>query len=307
MAIRTDRTGASPFDQVTIVAIASIAVALLVMAIKYVAYLRTGSVALYSDAIESIVNVVTAAVALMAVRISAQPADANHPFGHHKVEYISAVAEGVLVIVAAILILHEAYQAIRVPRDIDAPLEGMAINAGATVLNAFWAWFLISRGRRWRSPALAADGWHLVTDVLTSVGVVAGLGIAALTGWALLDPLIAALVALNVLFTGWRLARESVSGLIDEAVDPATLQHIRQTISANADGALEVHDLRTRVAGRATFIEFHLVVPGTMTVAAAHAICDRIEAALLAEAHGAEILIHIEPEGEAHQKGVVVL
>ncbi len=288
-------------------AIASIAVACAVLAIKYVAYWTTDSVALYSDALESIVNVVTAAVALVAVRISARPADRQHQFGHHKAEYFSAVLEGVLIIVAALLILHAAWEALRTPRAFTEPWLGLAISCVATAINAAWSWALIRKGRLWRSPALVADGWHLFSDVASSVGVVIGLALAVVTGWKILDPALAALVALNILFAGWRLVSSSVSGLMDEAVDRDLARRIRALISESASGAIEAHDLRTRSAGRATFIDFHLVVPGTMSVADAHRICDRIERALEAEIEGAEVVIHVEPEGEARHRGVLVV
>jgi cation diffusion facilitator family transporter len=291
----------------SLVAAASIAVALAVMGIKYLAYHKTSSVALFSDALESIVNVLTGVVALIAIRISARPADRRHQFGHHKAEYFSAVIEGALIIVAALLILREAWDAVLKPRTLSEPLLGMLLNGAAALLNAAWATFLIAFGRRRRSLALVADGWHLVADVATSVGVLAGLALAAATGWRLLDPLVAAAVAVNILWTGWRLTRESMSGLMDEAVAGDVSRRIREVISANAQGAIEAHDLRTRSAGRATFIEFHLVVPGTMTVADAHQICDRLEAAIGDFIDGAEVLIHVEPEGEARHKGVVVL
>jgi cation diffusion facilitator family transporter len=288
-------------------AIASIAVACAVLGIKYLAYWMTGSVALYSDALESIVNVVTALVALIAVRISARPADRRHQFGHHKAEYFSAVLEGVLIILAALLILHAAWQALREPRTITDPWLGLAISGVATAINAVWSWALITYGRRWRSPALVADGWHLFSDVATSVGVILGLTLAVLTGWTILDPILAALVAVNILVAGWRVVRSSISGLMDEAVDGEIGRRIRTVISESAEGAIEAHDIRTRSAGRATFIDFHLVVPSAMSVADAHRICDRIERALEAEIEGAEIVIHVEPEGEARHRGVLVL
>ncbi len=291
----------------TWIAAVSIVVALVVMGIKYLAYLKTGSVALYSDALESIVNVVTAIVALITIRISARPADRRHQFGHHKAEYFSAVLEGVLIVLAAVFILKEAYAALLAPRELAQPFTGMAISTVATALNAAWAIFLVVWGGKRRSPALVADGWHLATDVATSIGVLAGLGLAAATGWSILDPLMAAAVAVNILWTGWRLMRQSVSSLMDEAVPRETGRQIREVIGANAEGAIEVHDLRTRSAGAATFIEFHLVVPGKMTVTEAHRICDRLEGALGDAILGAEVLIHVEPEGEARHRGIVVL
>lgn len=293
--------------EVTRIAIGSIGVAFAVMSIKYLAYLKTGSVALYSDALESIVNVVTALVALLTIQISARPADRQHQFGHHKAEYFSAILEGALIIVAALLILREAYDAFLKPRTLTEPALGLAISAVATILNSVWATFLINWGGRHRSPALVADGWHLATDVATSIGVLIGLGLVWLTSWQILDSLLAAAVAVNILWTGWRVTRESVSSLMDEAVAIDVSQQLRALITANADGAIEVHDLRTRTAGRATFIEFHLVVPGTMTVTEAHMICDRLEDAIGTSITGAEVLIHVEPDGEARHSGVLVL
>ncbi|MFC3636297.1 cation diffusion facilitator family transporter [Camelimonas fluminis] len=289
------------------IAIGSLAVGLVVLALKLLAWRVTGSVALYSDAMESIVNVATALAALAAVRIALRPADANHPYGHHKAEYFSAVMEGVMIVVAALLILHKAWQGFLAPQPLDAPLEGLAINAAAGVLNAIWCWVLIREGRKLRSPALEADGRHLFTDVVSSLGVIAGVALAVVTGWLVLDPLLAALVALNILWSGWKVTKESMSGLMDEAAPNDMLAAIRGVISREAIGALEAHDVRTRVAGRVTFIDFHLVVPGDSTVEAAHSICDRIEAALKDEVPGAQITIHIEPEHKAKHCGVVVV
>jgi len=300
-------TSLQPAAKLKLAAMVSIAVAAVVMGLKYLAYWWTGSAALYSDALESIVNLVTAAVALYAIHIALQPADRQHQFGHHKAEYFSAVIEGVLIVVAALLILHEAYDAYIRPRTLNDLAAGLGVNAIATAVNAGWCAFLIRWGRRQRSPALVADGWHLLTDVFTSVGVLIGLVLASLTGWQFLDPLLAALVALNILWAGWRLVRESVSGLMDEAVTSEVARRIREVIAANAEGAIEAHDVKTRTAGRVTFIEFHLVVPGNMTVATSHQICNRLEVALTEAVHGAEVLIHVEPEEEAKQTGVPVV
>lgn len=289
------------------IAAGSIVIGVLVLGIKYLSYAVTGSVALYSDALESMVNVATALVAFFAVRMSLQPADQNHPYGHYKVEYFSAVFAGVLIIVAALLILRESWHAFQAPRMIDAPAQGLALSLLASVINAGWAWVLISRGRSLRSPALSADGHHLLSDVVTSVGVALGIILAVVTGWAVLDPAMAALVALNILWSGWRVIRESLGGLMDEAVPDSRLAEIREVISRHAEGAIEAHDLRTRNAGPATFIEFHLVVPAAMSVAEAHDICDRIEGALRTHIEGARVTIHVEPENKAKHAGVVVL
>ena len=294
-------------DKLKLAGIVSIAVAAAVLALKYLAYWVTGSVALYSDALESIVNLITALIALYAIHVAGQPADHQHEFGHHKAEYFSAVLEGVLIVVASLLIFREAYDAFVRPRTLTEPMQGLLINGVATALNAGWSWFLLTWGRRQRSPALVGDGLHLLTDVATSIGVIVGLALATATGWQVLDPALAALVALNILWAGWRLVRQSVSGLMDEAVAAEVGRHIRDIISGNAEGAIEAHDVKTRTAGRVTFIEFHLVVPGKMTVATSHGICDRIEEALTKAVPGAQVLIHVEPEEEAKQHGVPVL
>ncbi len=287
-------------------AIGSIFVGLAVLGLKAVACWMTGSVALLSDALESTVNVATAFAALIAIRIAAKPADADHPYGHHKAEFFSAVIEGVMIIVAALLIFREAYQEFIEPMAINAPAEGLVVNMLATGLNGLWAWVLITRGRAQKSPALVADGKHLVTDVLTSVGVATGLILAVLTGWWILDPLMAALVAINILWSGSKIVKESVSGLMDEAVSEETLAKIRMIIASEAGGAMEAHDLRTRHAGVATFIDFHLVVPGETTVFQAHEICDRIEKALKELLDDAKVTIHVEPEHKLKHAGVII-
>jgi len=289
------------------IACGSVVVGLMVLAIKTLAWWLTGSVALLSDALESIVNVATALAALVALRIAAQPADADHPFGHHKAEYFSAVLEGVLIIVAAILILREAWSAWQAPRIIEDPWLGLGINLVASVINAVWSFVLIRAGRTLFSPALAADGKHLMTDVFTSVGVTIGIVAAVLTGWSWLDPALAAVVAVNILWAGWQVMRHSVGGLMDEAAPEGELEQMRALISANAEGAVEAHDLRSRRAGSALFVEFHLVVPGEMTVDAAHDICDRLEHALHASFEGSRVTIHVEPEHKAKHSGIVVL
>lgn len=277
----------------------SIVIAFLVMGLKFAAWRITGSVALYSDALESIVNVITATAALWAIRISHKPADSDHPFGHHKAEYFSAVLEGVLIVVAALLIIAKVWQSLQNPAPLEQAWEGLTINAVAALVNAMWAFLLIRNGRAKRSPALVADGQHIMTDVLTSVGVIVGLVAAVMTGWQILDPLLALLVAVNILYQGWKLTGESLSGLMDRAVDTQEHMRIRDVISANCKGAMEVHDLKTRIAGRATFIEFHLVVDADMSVGASHVICDRIEDALKAEIPSVRVTIHVEPDDEA--------
>lgn len=277
----------------------SIVIAFAVMALKFAAWRMTGSVALLSDALESIVNVIAAVAALWAIRLSHKPADQTHQHGHHKAEYFSAVLEGVLIVIAALLIVFEVWRAWQTPVVLDAPWTGLAVNGVATVVNTAWATVLLRAARTHKSPALDADSRHLFSDVATSVGVIAGLACAVLTGWFWLDSVLALIVALNILWQGWKVISTSVDGLMDRAVGLEDHIRIRDIISAVSKGAIEVHDLKTRIAGRATFIEFHLVVDADMTVRDSHVICDRIEEALQAEIPSVRVLIHVEPEHEA--------
>ncbi len=286
----------------------SIIIGSLVMGLKFLAWWLTGSVALYSDALESIVNVVAAMAAFWAIKISHKPADMDHQHGHHKAEYFSAVLEGVLIIVAALLILFEVWRSWGTPMDAEQPWLGLGINGLAAVVNALWATMLIRVGRAERSPAMVADGHHIMTDVVTSAGVLIGLVGAIATGWTILDPVLAVIVALNILWQGWHVMSSSMDGLMDRAVELDEHMRIRDIISSNSKGAIEVHDLKTRIAGRATFIEFHLVVDADMTVGDSHVICDRIEDALRAEIPSVRIIIHVEPDDEAKlPKGTVAV
>ncbi|WP_375455301.1 cation diffusion facilitator family transporter [uncultured Methylobacterium sp.] len=294
-------------DRTQKAALASAVVGSVVTGLKFLAFWLTGSLALYSDALESIINVVAAVCAFVALRVAGRPADAEHPYGHHKAEFFSAVIEGALIIVAALLILREAYYGVLAPKPVDAPALGLAVNAGATVVNAAWAWALLRWGRAWRSPALTADGRHVLADVFTSGGVLVGLAAVLATGLPVLDPLVAGLVALNILWSGWKMVRDSVDGLMDRAAPGEMVAQIRALISRHGAGALEAHDVRTRHAGQATFIDFHLVVPGEMTVRESHDICDRLEQALETTVPGAVVAIHVEPAEHAKFRGVPVL
>ena len=278
-----------------------------VLTLKAGAWWLTGSAALFSDALESTVNVAAALIALGALRFAERPADANHPYGHQKAEFFAAVIEGVLIIVASLAILQHAWDSWRSPTPLSLPWQGLALSGLATLLNAVWGTVLLRAGKAARSIALEADGRHLWSDVATSAGVLAGLGLAIALAQPVLDPLLAALVALYVLWAGTSLIGQSVGGLMDAAPAPEVVERIRHLVAEHAEGALEVHDLRTRHAGRLTYLEFHLVVPGDLRVSQAHAICDRIEAALREDMHHLIITIHVEPEGKAKHHGVLVL
>jgi cation diffusion facilitator family transporter len=289
------------------IALGTIVLGCLVLGLKAAAWWLTGSAALYSDALESTVNVAASIIALIAVRLASKPADANHPYGHDKAEFFAAVIEGVMIIVAALLIFNHAWETWRDPHPIALPAQGIALNGAASVLNLVWSVVLRRTGRALRSPALVADGRHLLSDVVTSIGVVAGVGLTVLTGVLTLDPLIAAATGVYVLWAGTSMLSSSVGGLMDAAPETAVVARIRELVAASASGALEAHDLRMRHAGRLTFLEFHLVVPGSMTVSDAHGICDRIEDTLRAEMAHLMITIHVEPEDKAKQHGVPVL
>jgi cation diffusion facilitator family transporter len=291
------------------IAIGSIGVALLVLALKFAAARVSGSAALFSDALESLVNVAASTLALYALVAAAKPADRQHPYGHAKVELLSAVATGAMILIAAELIFQRAIATLLHPHVL-LPLtgglgEGLAFNTLAGVVNGFWALLL------WQvsgaSPALRADAKHLASDLITTAGIIIALIGAALLHWRVLDPLIALAIAVQIALMGGATVLRSLSGLLDEAPPPAMTARVNELVRIHATGALEAHDLRIRQAGPASFLEFHLVVPGSMSVAAAHDICDRIEAALKAEMDGVVITIHVEPEMKAKNEGVLVL
>jgi cation diffusion facilitator family transporter len=292
----------------------SIAVGGAVLALKLAAWGVTGGSALFSDAAESTVNVATAVMTVAALLWAARPADEGHNFGHDKAEFFAAVVEGVLIVVASLLILRHAWLVWQHPAPLERPGLGLLFSMTATVVNAVWARLLIRNGRQIRSPALVADGRHILADVVTSIGVFAGVVLVVVTELRWLDPLVGGLAAVMVLVSGFRLIGESLGGLLDAAPAEAERARIRTVLAsileeeagdARSD-VFEVHDLRVREAGRTAFMEFHLVVPGTMSVSHAHRICDRMEAALKGEMTGLRVTIHVEPEEKAKHPGVVV-
>lgn len=288
-------------------ALFSIVVSLLVLALKTLAWKLTLSAALFSDALESIVNVAASVMAYGAIRYSAQPPDENHPFGHSKGELLAAIVEGAMIVAAAVLILQHGVHGLASPSRIEAPLRGIAVNAAASVLNGAWGGLLLSRGRPSGSPALLAEGRHLLTDVATSAGLVVGLLLVVATGIQRIDPLLAILVAVYILWSGYALVRDSVGGLMDEAPGANVVHRIEALVAEHASGALQVHDVRTRRAGQRTFLQFHLVVPGEMPVCDAHEICDRIEAGIGGAMPQVVTTIHVEPAHKAKSTGALVL
>jgi len=288
-------------------ALGSLIVGLVVLGVKAGAWYVSGSAALYSDALESLVNVFAAVMVILALRAAAKPADLEHPYGHAKAELLSAVAEGGLIVFAAVLILERAAHTFLAPQLPASPALGLALNASSGVINAVWAVILTRSGAAARYPALAADRSHLVADAITTVGIVGGLTIAILLDIPILDPLIAIAIAIQIAMMGGRTILNSLSLLLDRAPPPDIVARIRSLVGTHAVGALEAHDMRMRQAGRSSFLEFHLVVPGTMTVADSHLICDRIEAALKEEMPGVIITIHVEPDHKAKHQGVLVV
>ena len=278
-------------------ALVSVATGCAVLTLKTIAWRVTGSVALGSDALESIVNVVAAIAMWIAVRVASRPPDADHPFGHGKAEYFSAVLEGALVLIASGLILREAFPRIWHPTPAHAFGAGMAWSLVASGCNGALGFYLLRRGKALRALAREAAGRHVLTDVVTSVGVLVGFTAAKVTGWWALDAILAVLVALQILATGWGLVRRSVGGLMDETLDPTESAAVARVIaeSAQAGGALEVHGFRMRRAGAHSFCDVHMVVPGEMTVEVAHRLCDAVERALAVDHPHAELTIHVEP------------
>ena len=273
----------------------SIAAAVATIALKSGAYFVTGSVGLLSDAAESGVNLVAAVIALAALRVAARPADDNHHYGHGKAEYFAAGAEGVLIFIAAAVILVTAVQRFLDPQPLESVGLGLAISTLASVINGAVGVLLVRAGRAHRSATLTADGKHLLTDVWTSVGVVVGVLLVAVTGWQRLDPVVAAAVALNILFTGYRLVAESVVSLLDAALPPADEARLTAALDALHTPEVSFADVRSRVSGRQRFVSLTVHVPGDWTVRRGHDLADAVEAAVRGALEDAEVSTHLEP------------
>lgn len=274
----------------------SIATAIATVGIKGWAAWLTNSVGLWSDALESTVNLVAALVGLWALRLAAKPADDNHNFGHGKAEYMSAAVEGSLIFFAAAMIIYGAIQRFFAPQPLERLGLGLALSLLATLLNLGTGWALIRAGRKHRSITLEADGQHLMTDVVTSVGVLVAIGLVALTGWQWLDPTIALLVGANILLTGYRLLRRSGVGLLDAALPDAEVDVVRAALhDICADEPVEVSDLRTRESGRQRFVYATMLVPGTWSVRHSHDVADAVEEAVDGALPGTTTFVHIEP------------
>lgn len=273
----------------------SIAAAVATIGIKTVAWWLTGSVGLLSDAAESVVNLVAAIVALIALTVAARPADKDHHYGHSKAEYFSAAIEGVMIFVAAAVIMAAAFERLLHP----APLEqlgiGLAVSVFASVINGVVAFVLLRAGRRFRSITLEADGQHLLTDVWTSVGVVIGVALVWATGWLWLDSVVAIGVALNILYTGWKLIAASAAGLMDVSLPKEDNDVLRGILSSFESDEISFHAFRTRESGSRRFMEFHMLVPGRWTVQEGHTQMDYVIEALKRDYPDIWITPHLEP------------
>lgn len=280
----------------------SIVTSIATMALKFGAWYLTGSVSLLSDAVESLVNLAAGLIALAALVVASRPADVDHAYGHDKAEYFSSGAEGALILVAAVSIITAAVGRFLHPAALENLGPGLMVSLFAAALNFATARAMLKVGAKYDSIILEADAKHLLTDVWTSVGVVAGLGVVmfAPPSWQILDPLMAVAVGLHIIFAGVHLLRRSWSGLMDAALPVDEVGQIEAEIGKLLPDGTSFHDLRTRKSGSRRFIDFHLLVPGESTVNEAHALCDRIEEALKRTLPNTAVTIHVEPL-ETHQ------
>ena len=276
-------------------ALLSIAAAVATIALKTSAWLVSGSVGLLSDAAESLVNLVAAVAAFVALRVVARPADAGHNFGHTKAEYFSAVFEGVLIVIAAAAIVAAAVERLLNPRELEAVGLGLVISVIAAAVNGAVALVLLRAGRRHRSITLEADGQHLFTDVWTTGGVVVGVFLVALTGWLPLDSLVAIAVAINILVVGGRLVWRSGAGLMDSAMPAGERRTLDAALDRFRGDGVDFHDIRTRLAGHERFVQLHMLVPGDWTVQRGHDLVEEVEQALHTAIDDLQVSIHVEP------------
>jgi cation diffusion facilitator family transporter len=289
------RTDTPPPHSLTRYAWLSIGTALATILLKTVAWQMSGSVGLLSDAIESLVNLAGALMALWMLTLAAQPADQSHPHGHGKAEYFSSAFEGTLILLAALSIGYTAILRLLNPQPLEAVGIALIVSALASILNFATARCLLRAGNRYHSITLEADAHHLLTDVWTSLGVIVGVALVVLTGWLWLDPVIALLVAVNIVWTGYRLVRRSADGLMDSSLPAEQLAQIENLLTDYRGQGLKFHALRTRQSGSRTFITLHVQVPGHWSVQQGHDQTKRIEAAIHQTVWNADITTHLEP------------
>jgi cation diffusion facilitator family transporter len=272
----------------------STAAAVLTIGLKTAAYFLTGSVGLLSDALESLVNLAGGLMAVGMLTVAAQPADERHPYGHSKAEYFSSVVEGALILLAAASIGVAAIHRLISPKPLDQIGIGLGISILASLVNLGVAVVLLRASKRYESITLKANAHHLLTDVWTSAGVLVGIGAVVLTGWTQLDPIVALVVAANIVWTGFRIMRDSVGGLMDAAISAGDQQKIRDILEAHLEEGAQYHALRTRQSGAQRFISFHMLVPGDWTVARGHQLIDHIETDLRSALAHVTVFSHLE-------------
>jgi cation diffusion facilitator family transporter len=272
----------------------SIAAAVATIALKTMAYLLTGSVGLLSDAVESIVNLVGAVMALSMLTVAARPADEDHSYGHSKAEYFSSGVEGTLILIAALSIAVAAVRRLFDPQPLEQVGIGLAVSAGASLVNLAVALVLLRVGRQHHSITLEANAQHLFTDVWTSVGVIVAVAAVAATGWLPLDPIVALLVAANIVWTGTRIVRRSILGLMDTALPPDELEAVKVALDSHLNDGIEYHALRTRQSGARRFVSLHVLVPGEWTVHRGHELLEDLEARIRAAVPNVTVFTHLE-------------
>ena len=274
----------------------SIAAAVTTIALKATAYYYTGSVGLLSDALESVINLVAAGVALYIIKIAASPPDDDHAFGHDKAEYFASGIEGTLIFFAAVGIIYTAAPRLFAPQPVENISFGLVVSFVATLINLVVGIILIKVGNQHRSIVLEADGKHLITDVWTSVGVISGVVIVSLTGWLVLDAVIALIVAVNIVWTGFQLIKRSALGLMDTAISPETVKEIVSVLDGYVEKqGINYHALRTRQSGARHFISVHILVPDEWTVQKGHDLTELIELEICRVVPESTVFTHLEP------------
>ena len=285
---------ASPSTNLTKYAWLSIAAALATIALKTLAYFLTGSVGLLSDAMESGVNLAGALMALAMLTIAVRPADTEHSYGHSKAEYFSSGVEGTLILMAALGIAVTAVKRLIHPQALEQIGLGLVVSVAASLINLGVALAISKAGKKHQSITLEANARHLLTDVWTSAGVVGGIGIVALTGWTVLDPIVALMVAANIVWTGSDIVRASVQGLMDASLPPGEQEQIRAVLDRFAGPDVQYHALRTRRSGAHRFVSVHIIVPGSWSVHAGHQLLGRIETEIKQELANTTVITHLE-------------
>lgn len=273
----------------------SIGAALSTITLKSIAYLITGSVGLLSDAVESLVNLIAAVITLVMLIIAARPADEQHNYGHSKAEYFASFAEGLLILIASLGIIYSAVQRLLNPQPLEQVSLGLIVSVSASLINFFVAQVLLKAGKKFNSISLEADAYHLMTDVYTSAGVILAVGVVAVSGWSILDPIIALLVALNILRTAYALLQRSVYGLMDTALSTEDQQTVQAIFDKYRSQGVQFHALRTRQAAGRRFISFHILVPGRWSTHRSHHLAEEVEADIRQSLNGATVFTHLEP------------